>query len=78
MLLRNPKEFERMAKEWAVIHAGAPKRQLGESSGGATEESMRLQELKAKEEEERDQLAAYDILFLSFVSFFLSHEATFH
>lgn len=24
MLLRTPKEFERVAREWAVIYAGAP------------------------------------------------------
>ncbi|KAL1962597.1 hypothetical protein VTN77DRAFT_9390 [Rasamsonia byssochlamydoides] len=60
MLLRKPKEFERVAREWAVIYAGAPKKQLGEGSGGVTEESIREQERKAKEDEERDALAAYD------------------
>ncbi|OXV07133.1 hypothetical protein Egran_05101 [Elaphomyces granulatus] len=60
MLLRNPKEFERVAREWAVTHAGAPKKHLGEGSGGATDESIRKQELRAKEDDERDQLAAYD------------------
>jgi ubiquitin-conjugating enzyme (huntingtin interacting protein 2) len=59
MLLRNPKEFERVAREWAVIYAGAPKKYLGEGSGGATDESIRKQELRAKEDDERDQLAAY-------------------
>lgn len=58
MLLRNPKEFDRVARQWAIIYAGAPKTQIGESSGGATAESMRQQELKAKEEAERDELAA--------------------
>lgn len=60
MLLRKPKEFERVAREWAVTYAGAPKKQLGEGSGGATEASIREQERKAKEDEERDALAAYD------------------
>lgn len=60
MLLRKPKEFERVAREWAIVFAGAPNTQLGEGSGGATEESIREQERKAKEEEERDSLAAYD------------------
>lgn len=60
MLLRNPKEFDRVAREWAIIYAGAPRRQSGESSGGVTAESMRQQELKAKEEAERDELAAYE------------------
>ncbi|KAL1999767.1 hypothetical protein VTN02DRAFT_4061 [Thermoascus thermophilus] len=60
MLLRNPKEFDRVARQWAIIYAGAPKTQIGESSGGATAESMRQQELKAKAEAERDELAAYE------------------
>ncbi|KAL1987235.1 hypothetical protein VTN96DRAFT_4567 [Rasamsonia emersonii] len=60
MLLRKPKEFERVAREWAIVFAGAPNNQVGEGSGGATEESIREQERKAKEDEERDSLAAYD------------------
>jgi ubiquitin-conjugating enzyme (huntingtin interacting protein 2) len=59
MLMRNPKEFERVAKEWAVSYAGAPRKQVGESSGGATDESIRQQEIRSKEEEEKEQLAAY-------------------
>ncbi|KLJ05657.1 ubiquitin-conjugating enzyme (huntingtin interacting protein 2) [Blastomyces silverae] len=60
MLMRNPKEFDRVARQWAVQYAGAPKRHLGESSGGATDESIRMQQQKSKEEEEKEQLAAYD------------------
>ncbi|KAJ9302799.1 hypothetical protein DTO271G3_173 [Paecilomyces variotii] len=60
MLLRNPKEFERVAREWAVVYAGAPKKQIAEGSGGATTESIRQQEIKSKEEQERDELAKYD------------------
>ncbi|KAK2766092.1 Ubiquitin-conjugating enzyme E2 1 [Arachnomyces sp. PD_36] len=60
MLMRNPKEFERVAKEWAIEYAGAPRKQVGESSGGATDESIRQQELRSKEEEEKEQLAAYE------------------
>ncbi|EZG16725.1 hypothetical protein H107_04331, partial [Trichophyton rubrum CBS 202.88] len=37
MLLSDPKEFERVAREWAVMHAGAPRRHTGEGSGGATD-----------------------------------------
>lgn len=59
MLMRNPKEFEHIAKEWAITHAGAPRKQAGESSGGATDESVRQRELRSKEEEEKEQLAAY-------------------
>lgn len=64
MLLRNPKEFERVAREWAVVYAGAPKRQIAEGSGGATDESIRQQEIKSKEEQEREELAKYDTAFI--------------
>jgi ubiquitin-conjugating enzyme (huntingtin interacting protein 2) len=30
MLLRTPKEFERVAREWAVVYAGAP---MGDDNG---------------------------------------------
>ncbi|KAK2734896.1 hypothetical protein FQN55_002465 [Onygenales sp. PD_40] len=60
MLIRNPKEFERVAKEWAVKFAGAPKTQIGESSGGATDESIRQQKQRSREEEEQEELAAYE------------------
>ncbi|QKX61017.1 uncharacterized protein TRUGW13939_08163, partial [Talaromyces rugulosus] len=60
MLLRKPKEFERLAREWAINFAGAPKKQVAEGSGGATDASIREQERKAKEDEERDAIAAYD------------------
>jgi ubiquitin-conjugating enzyme (huntingtin interacting protein 2) len=59
MLLRKPKEFERMAREWAINFAGAPKKQFAEGSGGATDASIREEERKAKEDEERDAIAAY-------------------
>ena len=58
MLLRKPKEFERVAREWAIAYAGAPKKHLAEGSGGATDASIREQERKAKEDEDRDALAA--------------------
>lgn len=29
MLLKRPKEFERVAREWAVIYAGAPAKDTG-------------------------------------------------
>lgn len=59
MLIKNPKEFESKARNWAVQYAGAPKKALGESSGGATEKSIQEAEQKAKEEDEREALAAY-------------------
>lgn len=57
MLIRRPKEFERVAQEWATLYAGAPRKQGGEGSGGATDESLRKQELKSKEDQEREDLA---------------------
>lgn len=59
MLIRRPKEFERIAREWAVIYAGAPRKHSGESSGGATDESLRQQELEAMEQETQDDLSKY-------------------
>lgn len=59
MLLRRPKEFERVAQEWAVIYAGAPRKHAGEGSGGATDESLRQQELRIKEEQEKEDLSKY-------------------
>ncbi|CBF86393.1 hypothetical protein AN2212.2 [Aspergillus nidulans FGSC A4] len=60
MLLRNPKEFDRVAREWAVQHAGAPRRAAGEGSGGATSESLRELERKEKEAREKEDLSKYD------------------
>ena len=58
MLVKNPKEFERVAREWAVKYAGAPKRAVGEGSGGTTTEMIREKEKRSKEEEERERLVA--------------------
>jgi len=60
MLMRNPKEFHRVAREWAVKYAGAPKKHIGEGSGGATTESIKEEQRKSKEEEEKETLAAYE------------------
>ncbi len=58
MLMHNPREFERVAREWSVRHAGAPKVEMGEGSGGATKETLKKVRQKSKEEEERERLAA--------------------
>lgn len=58
MLMHNPKEFERVAREWAVRYAGAPKVAMGEGSGGATKATLKQVRQKSKEEEERERLAA--------------------
>jgi len=59
MLMRNPKEFDRVARDWAHKHAGAPKRERGEGSGGTPSETPRQREQRSREEEERARLAAY-------------------
>lgn len=59
MLIRNPKEFERVAQEWAVKYAGAPKRERGEGSGGSSMESKKQQERRSKAEEEAERVAKY-------------------
>lgn len=57
MWLKNKPEFERVAAEWAVKYANAPKRQQGEGSGGATAESRKVLKRKSKEEEEAERVA---------------------
>ncbi|KAF9891020.1 hypothetical protein FE257_005277 [Aspergillus nanangensis] len=60
MLIQRPKEFERVAQEWAALHAGAPRKHIAEGSGGATDESLRLQEIKSKEQQRVEDLSKYD------------------
>jgi len=60
MLMRNPKEFDRVASEWAVKYAGAPKRERGETSGGASSETLKKKQQKSKEEEEAERIAQYN------------------
>ena len=59
MLIKNPKEFERVAREWAVRYAGAPKKNIGEGSGGATAESIEA-EKEAEHREQEANLAVYE------------------
>lgn len=59
MLMRNPKEFERVASEWAVKYAGAPRRDRGEASGGAMVDAAKKRQRKSKEQEEAERLALY-------------------
>jgi len=58
MLIRNPREFEHKAREWAVKYAGAPSKEESEGSGGATAESIRRKQQQAKESEEKAKLQA--------------------
>lgn len=59
MLMRHPKEFERVAAEWAEKYAGAPKRERGETSGGVTAEMLKKRQKKSKEQEEAERVAQY-------------------
>jgi ubiquitin-conjugating enzyme (huntingtin interacting protein 2) len=59
MLLRSRAEFEHVARDWAHRFANAPLNEPGESSGGATAESLRQKAVEAKEREEKAKLAHY-------------------
>lgn len=48
MMLKSPAEFEHIARQWAVEYAGAPPKDLAESSGGTTPEQLRKQAQEAK------------------------------
>lgn len=61
MLIRNPGEFERVAQEWAVKYAGAPKRERGEGSGGSANETKKQLERRSKAEEEAERVAKYEL-----------------
>lgn len=41
------------------MHAGAPKKEIAEGSGGATAESIKKKHMQAKENEEKVKMAAY-------------------
>jgi ubiquitin-conjugating enzyme (huntingtin interacting protein 2) len=60
MLMRNPKEFERVAREWAVQYAGAPKKEIGETSGGHPGETDKQKNKRSKEEQLKILMEAYD------------------
>ncbi|KAF2012703.1 hypothetical protein BU24DRAFT_425336 [Aaosphaeria arxii CBS 175.79] len=59
MMIRNPAEFEHVARDWSVKYAGAPKKEVAEGSGGATAESIKRKAQQAKDNEEKVKLAAY-------------------
>ncbi|KAI9816149.1 MAG: Ubiquitin-conjugating enzyme E2 1 [Phylliscum demangeonii] len=60
MLMNNPREFDRVAREWAGRFAGAPKLERGEGSAGASKETIRHARQRSFEDEEQDRLAAYE------------------
>ncbi|ETN40293.1 uncharacterized protein HMPREF1541_04569 [Cyphellophora europaea CBS 101466] len=59
-MIKNPKEFERIARQWSVQYAGAPKSMLGEGSGGSSAADIEAAEQQSKEREEAANLEAYD------------------
>lgn len=59
-MIKNPKEFERNARKWAVKFAGAPQSNLGEGSGGSSAADIEAEERAQKEREQAASLEAYD------------------
>ncbi|KAI9723886.1 MAG: hypothetical protein M1828_004005 [Chrysothrix sp. TS-e1954] len=55
MLLKNPKEFEHIAREWAMQYAGAPSKEAAEGSGGMTADQLmkKAEEAKKKQNEQK-------------------------
>lgn len=51
MLIKNPKQFNKVAREWAIRYAGAPKRDDAEGSVGSAAD-------EAEAEDEAESLAA--------------------
>ena len=66
MLIRNPAEFEHVARDWAVKFASAPRKERGQSSGGATAESLRKKKDEARRKSEKEKLAQYVLSFNNF------------
>jgi hypothetical protein len=75
MLITNPKEFEHVAREWAVKYAGAPEGPPGsettgaEGSGGVTEDTLRKKDEQKRERAEAAKVAQY-VSLLYFMSLF--------
>jgi ubiquitin-conjugating enzyme (huntingtin interacting protein 2) len=59
-MIKNPKEFDRNARIWAVQYAGAPKSNLGEGSGGSSAEDIEAADQETKEREQAASLEVYD------------------
>lgn len=59
-LIKQPKEFERHAREWAIKYAGAPKTSTGESSGGNNAASLAAADRANAEREADANTAVYD------------------
>ncbi|KAI9729946.1 MAG: hypothetical protein M1834_006143 [Cirrosporium novae-zelandiae] len=58
MMINEPEEFNRMARDWAVRYAGAPKKDEGGGSGGPTTEKFPIP--SEVEQDSTVHMAAYD------------------
>jgi len=59
MLITNPKQFNKVAREWAVRHAGAPETNSGGPDHPIDEEELERQEEQRKERAEAEKTAEY-------------------
>lgn len=62
MLMNHPEQFERIAQEWAVKYAGAPKKNLPASHNAGSsypQSSSKPKIQKSKEQEQRELMAKY-------------------
>jgi ubiquitin-conjugating enzyme (huntingtin interacting protein 2) len=59
MLIRDPDQFNHVAREWAIMYAGAPRKDVGEGSGGATPETIRKKMQADREKQKKESNAQY-------------------
>ena len=66
MLMKNPEQFQRVAREWAIKHAGAPKTTNWESiiAQQPTQSKPKSQKTLSREEELRQQMLRYGFSLL--------------
>lgn len=57
MLMNHPEQFDRVAREWAVKHAGAPKKLLTSGTAAYQQAPAKPKVQKTKEQEIREQIA---------------------
>lgn len=63
MLMNDPQKFDRVAREWAVKYAGAPRKNDPESTGSNIAPAMSAKS-KIRKSSEAEMLARYDIFFI--------------
>ncbi|KAI9746673.1 MAG: Ubiquitin-conjugating enzyme E2 1 [Claussenomyces sp. TS43310] len=59
MLMHHPDQFEKVAREWAVKYANAPRKNTSVSSSTRAPSSSRPKVQKTREQEMREQMARY-------------------